>query len=238
MTRAKHSRWAHLIFDIYLWWAFRRHFNAFHLLGELPKPDPKLPLILVPNHSTWWDGFFVHFLNKRYLGRPLYLMMLEEQLQKYKFFSRVGAYGIEPDNSKSILKSLNYTTKVLKQSQSPFPTVCIFPQGELQPWGKRPLDFKSGIDWVIKKYQKPINILLLCIRCEYLQQQKPGVFFLFNKNYVFDVDTFPGNKWLEEIEEVLLDDLNQRIAEGKTGQLLLNGSRSVNQKMDRVLGRG
>ena len=42
-------------------------------------------------------------------------MMLEKQLSKYRFFSKIGAYSIEPNSPKGILKSLGYTVSLLRQ---------------------------------------------------------------------------------------------------------------------------
>ena len=39
-------------------------FMKFRCWGELPEIPDHLPLLLLPNHSTWWDGFFVYLLNK------------------------------------------------------------------------------------------------------------------------------------------------------------------------------
>ena len=85
-----------LIFLPYILRQFRKTFHGLYFLGPVPTPDPTLPLLITPNHSTWWDGFFFYTLNKRIFRRKGYLMMLEEQLSKYRFFRRIGAFGIEP----------------------------------------------------------------------------------------------------------------------------------------------
>jgi 1-acyl-sn-glycerol-3-phosphate acyltransferase len=59
MIKANPTRWAKFIFHIYVMRLMKRQFHAFHLFGDLPQPDPDLPLLLIPNHSTWWDGFLV-----------------------------------------------------------------------------------------------------------------------------------------------------------------------------------
>ena len=218
MIRAQHRLWADFIFQPYLSGLFRRHFHTIQLLGGQPKIPSHLPLLLLPNHSTWWDGFFVYLLNKRIFHRTAYLMMLEEQLSKYKFFAKIGAYSIEPKHRQGIFESLEYTLEVLNQGT---PLVSIFPQGELLPWHTRPLGYKRGVEWILRAYRKPIAVLPLAIRTEFLGDKRPKVFFLFGDVHSFDPDTFHGMDWLEKTESALLDDLALRILRQEEGQNLL-----------------
>lgn len=234
MIKANPTRWAKFIFHIYVMRLMKRHFHSFHLLGNLPQPDPNFPLLLIPNHSTWWDGFFVYLLNEEILKREIYLMMLDRQLVKYKFFARIGAFGITPGDKKNLRQSLNYTVELLQKKNV---MIIMFPQGILLPWGKRPLNFKKGIESIIQLYKKPINILPLAIRAEYGGEQRAEVFFQFGENFLVDAQSFQGVKWLEEVELKLLNDLAEKIHNGDHGIKLLAGRGSVNVKMDKLFGR-
>ena len=219
MIRAQHRLWADLIFQPYLSWLFKRNFHTIQLLGTLPEIPNDLPVLLLPNHSTWWDGFFVYLLNKRIFRRTAYLMMLEEQLSKYWFFAKLGAYSIEPEYRRGIVESLAYTVELLDQNMS---LVSVFPQGELLPWHTRPLGYKRGVEWILQKYGKPVALLPLAIRTEFLGERCPSVFFLFGEVNRFDGETFRGMDWLEKAETVLLDDLALRILRGEEGLNLLS----------------
>lgn len=234
MIKANPARWAKFIFQIYVMRLMKRHFHGFHLFGNLPYPNSDFPLLLIPNHSTWWDGFFVYLLNDQILKRNHYLMMLDRQLAKYKFFSRIGAFGITPGDNKNVRESLNYTVDLLQIRNV---MITIFPQGVLLPWGKRPLNFKKGIESIVHRYNKPINILPLAIRAEYGSEQRADVFFQFGENYIVDGQSFHGVKWLEEAELNLLNDLENRINHQEKGTNVLTGNRSINIKMDRLLKR-
>ena len=218
MIRAQHRFWADFIFQPYLMHLFKRHFHKIQLLGTLPEIPAHLPLLLLPNHSTWWDGFFVYLLNKRIFRRTVYLMMLEAQLSKYKFFAKIGAYSIEPTHRRGIVESLGYTVELLKRGT---PLVSIFPQGELLPWHTRPLGYKRGVEWILREYGKPVAVLPLAIRTEFLGEKRPEVFFLFGDVNIFDADTFHGMDWLEKTENGLLDDLTFRILQHEAGRNLL-----------------
>ncbi|MEE4310847.1 MAG: lysophospholipid acyltransferase family protein [candidate division KSB1 bacterium] len=234
MIEAKPSRWALFTFDIYIKRLLKRHFFRLNMLGEIPDVDPALPLILTPNHSTWWDGFFVYILNQKYYNRPFYLMMLERQLAKYSFFSRLGAYSIDQKRPKKVIESLSYTVELLnRQTENP-PVVCIFPQGILLPWSTRPIVFQKGLDWIIRKYEKTINVLPLAMRAEYTGEQNAEVFFLFGKNQIIETGNFWGTKQLAKIEEDLLDELQDRMLRQEDSVDLLKGKSSINTKWDHV----
>jgi 1-acyl-sn-glycerol-3-phosphate acyltransferase len=234
MIKANPTRWAKFIFHIYVMRLMKRQFHAFHLFGNLPQPDPDLPLLLIPNHSTWWDGFFVYLLNEEILKRDIYLMMLDRQLAKYNFFARIGAFGITPGDKENVQESLNYTVGLLQKKNV---MITMFPQGVLLPWGKRPLNYKKGIESIIQLYNKPINILPLAIRSEYGGEQRAEVFFQFGENIIVDANSFQGVKWLEKIELNLLNDLAEKIHRGEKGIRLLMGRGSINVKMDKLLRR-
>ena len=218
MIRAQHRLWADIIFQPYLTWLFKRNFHEIQVLGTSPKIPDDLPVLLLPNHSTWWDGFFVYLLNKKIFRRTPYLMMLEKQLSKYKFFSKIGAYSIEPENRRNIIESLEYTVELLNQEM---PLVSVFPQGQLLPWHTRPLGYKRGVEWILRKYGKSVTVLPLAIRTEFLGEKRPSVFFLFGAVNSFDAGAFQGMDWLERTETELLDDLALRILHEEKGQNLL-----------------
>ena len=218
MIRAQHRLWADFIFQPYLTRLFKRNFHTIQVLGALPEIPPHLPLLLLPNHSTWWDGFFVYLLNKRIFRRTAYLMMLEEQLSSYRFFAKIGAYSIEPKYRQGIVESLGYTVELLNQRTS---LVSVFPQGELLPWQTRPLGYKRGVEWILQKYGKSVAVLPLAIRTEFLGEKRPSAFFLFGDVSSCDAETFQGIDWLEKTESALLDDLAMRILRQEEGQNLL-----------------
>ena len=89
------------------------------------------------------------------------------------------------------------------------------------PWHTRPLDYKRGVEWILREYGKPAAILPLAIRTEFLGEKRPSVFFLFGEAHSFDMDTFHGMDWLEKTEIDLLDELALRILRQEKGQNLL-----------------
>jgi len=229
MIKAQHKVWAKLVFHPYLIRLIRKHFFCLYLIEEFQPVDTNVPILLMPNHSTWWDGFFVYVLNYLTYKRPLYVMMLEEQLSKYPFFSKVGAYSIQPGQRASVLETMKYSLDILQNVKNPAPLVCLFPQGEMMPASARPIKFRRGFEWLIKHANTDIMPVLLAMRVEYLEQQQPEVFFHLNSL------GFVKSLKKDELETKLsqtLDDMLQKIVSGNKGQLLLTGKKSVNQIWD------
>jgi len=235
MIEARHQGWADWLFHRYVLRLVRRHFRRVHLLGELPRLPADLPLLICPNHSTWWDGFFVYLLNRRVLHRRLHLMMLEEQLSRYPFFRRVGAFGIHPGMPRSAMRALAYSARLLA---NPAHALCIFPQGVLRPWGVRPLSLQRGVERVLRLHGGGVALLPLAIRCELLADQRPEVFLLVDRCRTVGPASFEGIPWLEGEMEAQLERLQQAILQGQPGRVLVEGRLPVSARWDRLAGSG
>jgi hypothetical protein len=228
---ARHQPWAEWLFFEFLKRLLRRSFHRLTLLGELPRLEPSLPLVIVPNHGTWWDGFFVYVLNRLLLRKRLYLMMLDEQLSRYRFFSRVGAFGIRPGMPRSVLETLKYCAAAL---QEPGNALCVFPQGELHYHALRPLGFQRGLERILQLGARTVQLLPLGIRCELLEDQRPEAFFLADRCYKVEPGSFAGMRWLEEEQTALLERLEAGIRNRENGRVLLRGKTPLD---DRWAGR-
>ena len=220
MIAARHQRWAEAVFSSFLHGLLRRSFHSMRLVGEIPALDADQPLLIVPNHGTWWDGFFVYILNRMLFRRKLYLMMLDRQLARYRFFSRVGAFGIEPGLRRGVLESLRYSASVLRE---PGNALCVFPQGELRYHALRPLAYRKGLERVLALCDRPVQILPLGIRCELLGDQRAEAFFMADRSWVVDAAGFRGIEWLEAEQTALLGRLEAAIRGGEPGRILLQG---------------
>ena len=231
MIKARHSRWADAIFNAYIKHLLKQHFNGIHYFGEPPVFERDIPVILFPNHSTWWDGFFVYILNKKKFNREMYLMMLEEELASNSFFSRVGAYSIKQGSLSGVKESLSYTRSII--NNKPSSLTCVFPQGELLPWGTNPPGFKRGPEVIFRNVNRPFYIFLLAIKIEYLNEQRPDVFFMFD-HYLHNGPNLLNMLEYEAKMSDLLDKLNRAIIDRQKATPLLQGKESINRYFERL----
>lgn len=230
MIKARHIGWFEPIFRWYILRLLRKSFAGMYVFGEIPDQSLRLPVVLVPNHSTWWDGFLIYLLNLKIFRRPLYLMMTEEQLRRYRFFSWVGAYSIPLGSPRGIIESLRYTMGLLERREEPTPLVCLFPQGELTSWFQRPLEYRRGLEWILARYSGGLTLLPLAIKAEFRAEQRPEVFFLFGGAQELSGTDFSGMPGLEAEETRLLTRLAECLRSEPPTASLLEGVPSVHTR--------
>ena len=174
IIEAKHNKAALLVFNIYLNRLIKKNFSHFFLANLPPELPKDKSLIITPNHFSWWDGFFIHQLNKKTTKRKLYVMMLQKQLERYWFFKHVGAYSINQEKPTSISESVNYTSKILSHPDN---AVAFYPQGEIEPFGKRPINLKKGLHLFLKNLIDKCVVLPVAFKIQHYNEKQPAIVF-------------------------------------------------------------
>ena len=169
MIKAKHNLFYVWFFRFYSKFMLKRHFSNVKLKGSYTEKN--LPVLLIGNHFSWWDGFIANYLNNLIFKRKFHVMMLEEQLKSRLFLNKAGAYSIKKD-SRDIVKSLNYTKELLTSTNN---LVTIYPQGEIQSLYHYPLKFEKGISSVLKKLDNEVDIVFLVSLVDYFSNRKPNL---------------------------------------------------------------
>ena len=184
MIKAEHKKWAELIFNPYISHLLHKDFNGLYVTGPLPDLEKYPGLIITPNHFSWWDGFITYYLIKKISRRrKIYTMMLEDQLKRYWFFKKVGAYSINQSNSVSIARTLNYTGDVLNDDKN---IVVLYPQGEIQPLNSEDVIIKPGLKLILGKNSGGRYVLPLALKIEYGNNRKPDIAAGFGRLFTAD----------------------------------------------------
>ena len=170
ILKASHHPVIYPFFKLYTVWKIHRHFNEVKIRGGVS--DKGLPLLLISNHFSWWDGFWAMYLNMKLFRRKFCFMMQEENLRKYSFFNKTGGYSVRK-GSKSIFESLEYTVKLLKEKRN---LVLIFPQGEIEPMRCSQVTFQKGLQHILQKINEPVQIVFLVNIIEYYSNPRPTLF--------------------------------------------------------------
>lgn len=170
MIKAKHNWFIKSFLDWYIPNLVTKNFGNIKCFGEW-KDNGKASMV-IGNHVSWWDGFWVFYLNSVFLKKKFHLMMLEEQLKIRKMFSKAGAYSINP-GSKTVIESLNYTNELLNINEN---LVLIYPQGEISSIMKNTVDFQKGVERIIRK-SKDLQLLFYVAFVDYLSSKKPTLYF-------------------------------------------------------------
>ena len=147
----------------------RWHFRKVTIHGGFN--DRGLPVMLVGNHFSWWDGFIANLLNSRVFKRKFHVMMLEEELENRMFLNKAGAYSIRK-GSRSVLESLNYTVEILDKNEN---LVVLYPQGVFESVYKYPVCFEKGIGSIFSRIPNKIHLVFYVALTDYFSHRKPSL---------------------------------------------------------------
>ena len=149
----------------------RRRLHTAPLHG-LPATLPGgVPLLLVANHSSWWDGFLLRDVHRALRpGAPLHTIMTARELSRLPLFHHIGALPVEPGSGTSTLRLVR-TLAQLRDRHADV-TVSLFPQGRITPAWARPLGFRRGVE-LIARALAPCVILPVGIHIEPLNRAAP-----------------------------------------------------------------
>ena len=212
MIKAEQKKWAYLIFDPYLRRLLKKNFSGFYISGNTPAADENKSLVITPNHFSWWDGFFIYFAASKMLNKKCYMMMLEEQLNRFWFFKKLGAFSVNSKNFVSLKNTLAYTGDLISDPEN---MVVIFPQGEIQQFntGYRPL--KKGLMSVIEKKFETTEVMNAAFKIEYGEEKLPYIIGRFGdkisgesiiNNFSAYEDSFYNN--IEKLKSISARDFN------------------------------
>ncbi len=199
MIYPSHNIIAETAYKLYLNRLLRKNFSRFLILNEFPDISADKGLMITPNHFSWWDGFFINYVLSKYLKRKPYLMMLEEQLSKYPFFRRVGAFSINPGSIAEIKESLSFAKKIVS---SPGNYLIFYPQGEIQPNDASGITLKKGLLHITEN--SAAEVLIVSFKVCYGNKKLPDVICRFGEKYSSD---FVSNNY-EEYERKFKENIN------------------------------
>jgi 1-acyl-sn-glycerol-3-phosphate acyltransferase len=188
MIKAKHNKYARHIFSSYLNKILKKDFSHFFIINEIPELPEDKAVLVTPNHISWWDGFFIDYINRHYFKRKIFIMMLEEQLKIYKYFSMVGAYSINPGHSRDVIQSLKYTGELLSDTKN---IVIFYPEGELKPFNTDPGDLKKGLKKVTVNNSSSFSVLPVAFKLSFYNERKPEIYAYFGP--VIDSESIKNN---------------------------------------------
>ena len=95
--------------------------------------EAELPTIFCLTHTNWWDGYMAQLLNRSVFKKDGYLMMEEINLARYPFFTWIGVFGVDRDDPRKALLSIDYAANLLHERRDR--AIWMFPQGHDHPPG-------------------------------------------------------------------------------------------------------
>jgi 1-acyl-sn-glycerol-3-phosphate acyltransferase len=122
---------------VFLWWLRRMMARNWHAVRIDPASVDVLrrlgserePAVAVMNHCSWWDPLVGLWLAERFTpARQLIGPMEAQQLSKFKFFTKLGVFGLEPDHPNSLDEVVAYLQGLFRAD--PATILWITPQGQ------------------------------------------------------------------------------------------------------------
>lgn len=169
MIKANHTFWGGLFFRYYTEIRLRRHFRFICFEGDVK--DNGLPILMIANHFSWWDGFIQLYTNERFFKRRFFVMMLEQQLKKHPILTYAGAFSIRK-NARNVVESLDYALQVLTSNQQ---LLLLFPQGEIKSLYTSDIRFERGLEYLLSKRMNEIQLVFNVNLIDYFSDNKPGL---------------------------------------------------------------
>lgn len=148
-----------------------KNFSAVYIYGleGLNEVASQQPILLVANHSSWWDGIVAIYLSHRLLKLDGYAMMDANNLKRLRFFAKIGGFGIDRQVPGDTHAALDYAETLLAHQGR---IVWIFPQGSERPNQERPLHFHRGAANLA--FRSPeIKVVPIGLRYEMQHQPQP-----------------------------------------------------------------
>ena len=169
IIKAKHNFIIHPIFKQFSRVMINRHFSRVEVIGNIDVSS-ECSILLLSNHTGWWDGFWHLFLNMKVFKKKFHFMMLEEQLKKHWYFNYTGGFSVNK-SAKSIVETLQYSAELLSH---PTNLVLMFPQGKIESIYKQSFAFEKGVQKIIEKTDRSkVQIVFLVNSIDYFLNKKP-----------------------------------------------------------------
>ena len=165
------------LFGWYLRWLFWRKFDAVRVSrgGEPPAPLER-PLIIYSNHPGWWDPTLYMLLAAvMFRGHDSFGPMQAAALGKYRFFRKLGVFGIDPSTQAGAAAFLRVASRVLS---TPRGALWITAEGAFTDPRLRPVVLRSGIAHLARRMPEAM-ILPLAIEYSFWNESHPEVLVRF-----------------------------------------------------------
>ena len=155
-----------------------KRFHAVRMLAgdgrafEEADASPR-PLIALLSHASWWDPLLALLLWRRYLSRRDILMPMDvAQLRRFGFFRRLGVFGIDPDDPRSLAGMRRHVAARFDRGDPVM--LGLTPQGRFSD-PREPIRLRPGAAAIAASLPVPPNVLAVSVEYAFWQDARPEV---------------------------------------------------------------
>lgn len=191
-------------FTAYSRWYVSRHFHAVRVCETgLPPNVHGLPLVLYVNHAAWWDPLACLLLQDEFFrDRPAFAPIDARALRQYRFFAKLGFFGVEQDSPRGAVSFLRHATAILQHSDT---ALWLTPQGRFADARERPVRFKPGLGHLPERVGRAVFVPV-ALEYTFWEERKPELLVRFGEAEILgrDVGLSPSAEtWTRHFEQRL-----------------------------------
>ncbi|MCP4836764.1 MAG: hypothetical protein GY895_18590 [Phycisphaera sp.] len=139
-------------------------------LGRIDSIDA--PAIVLLTHASWWDPLVGLVLWRRFTpSRDLLMPMEAKELARFDFFRRLGMFGIDPDDPRSLEAMSDYVLERFNGSTDR-PTLGMTPQGRFTD-AREPIRLRPGAAAIAAASPRRPEVVALAIEYPFWQDKRP-----------------------------------------------------------------
>lgn len=179
-----------------------RHFHAVRL-SRTGRPDLEAargrPVIVYLNHPSWWDPLVGLVLAVRlFPGRRQLAPIESAALEKYKFFERLGFFGIEPGTARGARRFLAVAEKLLA---APDTALWVTAGGRFADPRERPVRLQAGLGHLASRLENAA-VFPLALEYPFWNERFPEALARFGEPVFLSEKRAPA-EWTALLEERL-----------------------------------
>lgn len=196
--------WQLRLFTRYISFYLQRHFHALYLLNRISlKPLEGWPVLVCLNHPSWWDPLLALYLSQRFFPeRSHYGPIASVGLSKYRFFERLGFFGIDPQSRAGASRFLQIGQAV---SECPDCALWVTVQGHFTDVRIRPVRIQSGVGHLTHRCQR-LAVLPLALEYAFWNERAPEAFACFGEPiFISNGSEKSAAEWTEQFASALQD---------------------------------
>ena len=236
-NRPQHSPRMLAWFETYLQWYMPKRLHAVRLSrsGVIPaEANIPGPRVMYLNHPSWWDPLVCVLLARKYFPAWNHFAAMDAKaLEKYRFFERMGFFGVDQDSKAGVRKFLQKSDAILSDTNS---AVWITAQGEFTDPRTRPVTLRPGVAHMIERMtsrMKQGTILPLALEFPHWQERDAEA--LMRIAPMIDVTqhaTLNAKQWLAFLTQQLTQNMETLASEAMTRdpkkfEIILRGQSGV-----------
>lgn len=214
-----------------------RGFHAVRL-ARVQRPDPEAlrgrPLVVYLNHPSWWDPMTCLVLAMRlFPDRRHYAPIEAAALAKYRFFEKLGFFGVEPGTIQGARAFLEVGGKIVEQPDS---VLWVTAAGRFADPRERPVHLRPGLGHLICRMKEGF-VLPLALEYPFWEERYPEALARFGRAVTLEPTSMRAGDWtavlgawLESAQDELAAEAIER--DPSRFELLLGGNAGVGGTYD------